>query len=61
MSLDLPLVFAVLMGASILAYLIFAEVPSASTVVGGFIVLLALGLVLMRRRGRPERASPADP
>jgi drug/metabolite transporter (DMT)-like permease len=36
-------------GASILAYLVFGEVPSASTAVGGLIVLLALALVLLRR------------
>jgi drug/metabolite transporter (DMT)-like permease len=38
------------LGASVLAYLIFGEVPSASTAVGGFIVLLALGLVLLRSK-----------
>jgi drug/metabolite transporter (DMT)-like permease len=37
------------LGASVLAYLIFGEVPSASTALGGLIVLLALGLVLLRR------------
>jgi len=37
------------LGASLLAFLVFGEVPSVSTMVGGFVVLLAMGLVLLRR------------
>lgn len=37
------------LGASILAFFLFGEVPSASTMVGGFVVLMAMGLVLFRR------------
>jgi drug/metabolite transporter (DMT)-like permease len=36
-------------GASLLAYAFFAEVPSAWTLAGGALVLAALGLVLLRR------------
>lgn len=36
-------------GASILAYAFFGETPSASTALGGLVVLLSLGLVLLRR------------
>jgi len=35
-------------GASILAYFLFREVPSASTFAGGGLVLFALGLVVAR-------------
>jgi drug/metabolite transporter (DMT)-like permease len=37
-------------GASILGYLFFREVPSLATVAGGLLVLAALALVLLRRR-----------
>ena len=37
------------LGASILAFFLFGEVPSASTMVGGLVVLMAMGLVLFRR------------
>jgi drug/metabolite transporter (DMT)-like permease len=36
-------------GASILAFLVFGEVPTASTLLGGIVILLALGLVVLRR------------
>jgi drug/metabolite transporter (DMT)-like permease len=36
-------------GASVLAFLIFREVPSISTALGGLVVLLALALVVLRR------------
>ena len=36
-------------GASLLAFLVFGEVPSASTMAGGLVVLMAMGLVLLRR------------
>ncbi len=36
-------------GASILAYLIFAEIPTSTTLLGGVLVLAALALVLLRR------------
>jgi drug/metabolite transporter (DMT)-like permease len=36
-------------GASLLAYAFFSEVPSAWTLAGGALVLAALGLVLLRR------------
>ncbi len=52
-SLRAPTVGLFLLGeplsASVLAYLVFGEVPGASTAVGGLIVLLALALVLLRR------------
>ena len=38
-------------GASILAFLVFGEVPSVSTLAGGLVVLMAMGLVLLRREG----------
>ena len=37
------------LGASVLAFFLFGEVPSASTMVGGLVVLMAMGLVLFRR------------
>ena len=37
------------LGASMLAYLVFGEVPSATTLLGGLLVLVALALVLLRR------------
>ncbi len=36
-------------GASVLAYFLFHEVPTATTLLGGLLVLLALALVLVRR------------
>lgn len=36
-------------GASLLAYLVFGEVPAATTLVGGLVVLAALALVVLRR------------
>ena len=36
-------------GASLLAFVVFGEVPSASTMAGGLVVLMAMGLVLLRR------------
>jgi drug/metabolite transporter (DMT)-like permease len=36
-------------GASILAFFLFHEVPSGSTVLGGLVVLMAMALVLFRR------------
>jgi len=38
-------------GASILALLVFGEVPTVSTMLGGLVILVALGLVLLRREG----------
>jgi drug/metabolite transporter (DMT)-like permease len=38
-------------GASILAFFVFGEVPTASTMFGGLVTLVALGLVLLRREG----------
>jgi drug/metabolite transporter (DMT)-like permease len=37
------------LGASLLAYLVFREVPGASTMAGGALVLVALSIVLLRR------------
>jgi drug/metabolite transporter (DMT)-like permease len=52
-SLPAPTVGLFLLGepviASLLAYLIFGETPGAATLVGGAVVLAALGLVLSRR------------
>jgi len=45
-------------GASILAYLLFGEIPGAWTLVGGAIVLGALALVLTRQ-GPPDQSGPA--
>jgi drug/metabolite transporter (DMT)-like permease len=36
-------------GATLLAFLVFREVPSVATALGGLVVLLALGLVVLRR------------
>ena len=36
-------------GASLLALLLFREVPAASTLLGGGVVLTALALVVLRR------------
>lgn len=44
-------------GASILAFLVFGEVPSGSTMVGGLVVLMAMGLVLFQRE--PRGATPS--
>ena len=37
------------LGASLLAFWVFGEVPSASTMAGGLVILMAMGPVLIRR------------
>jgi drug/metabolite transporter (DMT)-like permease len=37
------------LGASVLGYLVFGEVPSVSTLAGGVLVVVALALVLSHR------------
>lgn len=50
-----PLVYVELIGAALIGYLVFNEVPSTSTVIGaGFIV--AAGLILLQRSVRPTES-----
>lgn len=44
-----PLVYLELIGATVIGYLVFAELPGASTVIGGSLIIAA-GLILLQRR-----------
>jgi drug/metabolite transporter (DMT)-like permease len=44
-------------GASVLGYLFFGEIPTRTTLAGGAVVVAALALVLSRRGGSDQRSS----